>query len=220
VNLFGGGVFLCGVAYEVVVAESLKVGCVLQPDHVERLRAADERWRAKQAAFSLLAARPRAQGELSDRLRRKGYGTVAIAYAISEAERLELLDDRVFAEAFVRDRVRLRPKGSRALMAELARKRVPADVARTAITRVLDADGVAERSLCLASAQKWARTRSATPMESQDRTALKRKLISFLERRGYNRDDIRHAVDVTLTAAQDAAVAQGSWLDQRASFGE
>jgi regulatory protein len=210
VNLYLAGHFCCGVAYEIVVAEKLKAGVTLEPMQVERLLEADARWKAKQAALSLLAVRQRARGELADRLRRKGFSPPAIEYALQEASRLELIDDRAFAESWVRDRIRLRPKGAHALVAELGRKRVPADIARDAITRVMRHDQVDERQLCHAAAQKWAHARCATPIDSQERMPLQRKLIGFLQRRGYSGEHIRAAVASLPFRDQDSAVAQRS----------
>jgi hypothetical protein len=50
-NLEVDGSFVCGVAWEVVLAEGLRVGAALDAAALRRLQAADEQWRAKDAAL-------------------------------------------------------------------------------------------------------------------------------------------------------------------------
>jgi regulatory protein len=197
-NLHIDGVFCCGVAYEVVYAERLHVGVTIDGDTVARIRAADEQWRAKQAALSLLAARPRARRELADRLKRKLFPASAVEWAVAEADRLGLLDDRGFAESWVRDRLKLRPRGSRALVAELTQKGVDRDTASRAVARVLQAEQADEATLCLLSAQKWLRTHggSVDAGDADQRRRMQRRLAAFLQRRGYAPDHIRAALAV------------------------
>jgi regulatory protein len=201
-NLHIDGEFCCGVAYEVVYAERLGVGALIDSETVERIRTADEQWRAKQAALSLLAARPRARRELADRLRRKQFPAAAVEWAVTEADRLGLIDDRAFAESWVRDRLKLRPRGSRALVAELMQKGVERDTASRAVARVLHAEQADEATLCLQSAQKWLRAHGggADAADADQRRRTQRRLAAFLQRRGYAPDHIRPALDVLETA--------------------
>ena len=193
-NLYIDGEFRCGIAMDVVATERLRIGQTVDEALLERLIAADEAWKAKQAALSLLGARARGTGELTDRLRRKGYTQPAIDWAISESQRLGYLDDAAFAEAWVRDRVRLRPRGPRALAAELARKRVPSDIARAAIDRVMRNDAVGEKELCADVAAKWLRTHNTETASREDSQNLQRRFTAYLARRGFSSDTIRDAV--------------------------
>jgi regulatory protein len=196
-NLHIDGEFRCGVAYEVVLAEGLRTGSRISQEQLERLIAADERWRAKQAALSLLAARPRARRELAGRLQAKRFGEDAVAWTLAEVERLGLMDDRAFADAFVRDRLRLRPRGARALRAELSRKGVAQDIAAAAVEDAMRAEGVADGALCLAAAEKWVTARGRLGADD-DARQLERRLAGFLMRRGYAGEDVRRAVRAVL----------------------
>ena len=109
-NLYIDGDFRCGIAMDVLVSERLRIGDSVSEELLERLIAADESWKAKQAALSLLGTRARGTGELADRLRRKGFPPSAVDWAIGEVRRLGYLDDAAFAESWVRDRLRLRPR--------------------------------------------------------------------------------------------------------------
>src|SRR5690606_11200075 len=106
------------IAMMAVEAERLRTGDEITAAQLARLLEADERWRAREAALSLLSARARARGELADRLRRKGFRDVAVGYALGEMDRLGFIDDGAFAESWVRDRLKLRPRGTQALVHE------------------------------------------------------------------------------------------------------
>ena len=184
------------VAMMAVEAERLRTGDEITDVQLASLLAADERWRARDAALSLLSARARARGELADRLRRKGFTDAAVDYALAEMDRLGFIDDRAFAESWVRDRLKLRPRGTQALVHELGRKRVSADVARGAIARVMAASNVDDDALCLDAAKKWAE--SHPPRAGEDDVRRGRRLAAFLARRGYYASAIRSAVAAAL----------------------
>lgn len=194
-NLHVDDAFHCGIAWELVVEHGLHVGDEVSAGLLERLRAADERWQAKQAALTLLATRGRARRELGDRLSRKGFGPVAVDYALAEVERLGFIDDRAFAEAWVRDRLRARPRGSRALLAELTRKGVARETARQAVERAMADGDTDEMSLCRQAAAKWLRTKGgAIAGDADQRRRQERRLAAYLARRGFGSGQIRTAL--------------------------
>jgi regulatory protein len=185
------------VAFALVSEAGLRVGDRVPAQRLRELLAADARWKAKQAALSLLAARARARGELADRLRRKGFDRDAVEHAMQHAERLGLVDDDAFSASWVRDRLALRPRGSKALVSELRRKGVAPDTARAAVSRVMAAEHVDDGELCLAAAQRWV-VRNAALVASGDRARAVRKLFAFLARRGFATGSSRTAVERVL----------------------
>jgi regulatory protein len=209
-NLHIDGEFSCGIAWELVFTERLRVGDRVDAPTLERLRGEDERWRARHAMLSLLAVRPRTRRELSDRLRRKGFAGDAVEHALGEAGRLGLLDDTAFAEMWVRDRLRLRPRGSRALQAELVRKGVSPDAAADAVRRVMRSEAAQDGALCAAAATKWARSagRRDSAGTPEERRRAERRLSAFLGRRGFPPADIRAAVQAVLRGEQPGRPGQ------------
>lgn len=196
-NLHIDDTFHCGVAWDVARAHGLRTGGEVDPAVLERLRRSDECWKAKEAALSLLATRARGRRELSDRLRAKGYGPDAVDHAMAEAERLGLLDDVAFAASWVRDRLRGRPRGTHALVAELGRKGIDREVARSAVSRVLDERGTHDSELCIQAAEKWRRTRGGRTdsADIEERRRVERRLAAYLARRGFSTADIRAAME-------------------------
>jgi regulatory protein len=101
----------------------------------------------------------------------------------------------------VRDRLRLRPRGARALQSELQRKGVAPDVAAAAVDKGMRDSGAADADLCLAAAQKWVRgngRRIAAAPDVDARRALERRLSAYLMRRGFGGDAVRDAVRASL----------------------
>lgn len=196
VNLYIDGELRDTVALMVVESERLHAGDEITQEQLARVLVADERWRARDAALSLLAARSRARGELRDRLRRKGFTEPAVDHALAEMDRLGFTDDQAFAESWVRDRLKLRPRGTQALVFELGRKRVAADVARSAVARVMEAANVTDDELCMEAAMRWAQSHHARPGE--ENVKRERRLSAFLARRGYRAGAIQAAVSAAL----------------------
>ena len=90
--------------------------------------------KAKAYAMRLLGYRAYTQKEIGDKLATRGYAQRAIEQTLSTLERLNLIDDALFARQFVAQRLRSRPAGRKGLAFDLARRGVPSEV----IERVLD----------------------------------------------------------------------------------
>ena len=81
------------------------------------------------AALRFLEARQRSTAEVRRRLTAAGYREELVAGAIDRLIELRMLDDKAFAQAWVESRDRARPRGERALRAELAQKGIDRKVA-------------------------------------------------------------------------------------------
>jgi regulatory protein len=171
-------------------------------DHADRARLLEEdtRWRLREAALTLLATRPRSRQELARRLRGKGFPRALVDDCLSALAARRLVDDGAFARAFLRDRLRLRPKGGRRLTQELREKGVDAAAAETAVAEVFAEQGVSEEALALDAARAWLRRQSLAvqsalvgPPRSPERIRALRRLQGFLARRGFAGHVIREA---------------------------
>jgi regulatory protein len=111
-------------------------------------------------------------------LHRRGISADTLASVIADLERHGFIDDRRFAEAWVRTRRALLPSGRIRLQYELARK----GVARDAVTQVLGGVGGGdEEKLALAVAQgRMRRYRGLQPQ------VIYRRLGGMLQRRGFS----------------------------------
>jgi regulatory protein len=122
--------------------------------------------------------RPQTAAEIDAKLSARGFDDDVRAAAIARAERVGAIDDRAFARAWVHDRGERRGYGVSRLAEELARRRVPDDVAQDALAQLEDRDE-------LAVATELARGRVARLPGALDAEAVARRLVGFLVRRGY-----------------------------------
>lgn len=190
------------IATDLLLRSGLARGDGVTDARLAALQQEDEGYRAREAALSLLAHRARSRVELRRRLQRKEFSEGVIDQLLNWLEERDYVDDPAFAESFVRDRLRLRPRGRAGLAQELRRKGVGEEVAESAIERVMEAQEVDEVALARRSAEAWARkNRSAlraAARSREDRVKARRRLYGHLARRGFTGDAIRSAIAAVL----------------------
>ena len=154
------------------------VGMWLDPERLEAMRAEDARLRAKAAAFDFVRVRPYARKELAERLRRKGFDREAVEFALDALERVGLLSDEAFAQAFVASRMRRNPKGRFALERELRRRGIDRETIDRTLATLNEGD---EREAALRVARKQSARYRTLPEE-----VARRRMYQFLLRRGFS----------------------------------
>ncbi len=186
VNVFVEGRFAFGLSLDALAREGLYVGQHLDEAAWSRLEALAETERALSAALRLLAVRPRSSAEICQRLRRKGFGPVAVARVLERLRAAGTLDDTAFSRYLIENRQTFRPRGARALRAELRHKGVDRETIEAAMV-AYGGDADAERARALAVA------RAALPRYTRvpDRATFDRRLGGLLQRRGFDLDTIR-----------------------------
>ncbi len=182
VNVYLDGEFAFGLAE--IAAASLHVGDRLSDAEIEELQAMDVLEKAKDRALNYLSYRPRSEFELEHYLSDKGYEEVVIEQVLARLQRAGLVDDLEFARFWIDNRSRFRPRGRRALIAELRRKGVSRSTIEEAL---LDFD---DRQAAEKAAQRQARRlRHLSPDK------FRRRFTQRLARRGFSYDVIRDLVD-------------------------
>lgn len=194
VSLFIDGKFALGLPATEIVRRGLKTGQRLTEDDMAILAAVDEGARATDAAIQFIAHRPRSEREVRDRLRKRGYSSEAIEIAVEKVRGWNYLDDKSFAEFWVENRVRHRPRGARMLASELRQKGVDREV----IDNVLEETELNEDAAALDLARK--RLPRLSSLEPQTR---ERRLSQYLARRGYDWGTVRTAVRAVLGESED-----------------
>jgi regulatory protein len=169
----------CTVHEDVVAAGTLAIGAEWEIERASVAgQAADEEgaWRALLRA---LERRNFSVVELRRRLRKKGHTPEAIEFAIGRALSTRLLDDRAFAQRYVESRsARGRgPSRLRRDLTVLGVDRAHIDAALTA--HWPDPDSALDLALDLA--RRRARQLAALPRDVQ-----RRRLLAYLERRGFS----------------------------------
>jgi regulatory protein len=172
------------VSEEVAGELGLAVGVEIGADDAEPLRTDDGRQKAREAALRLLSVRARSEGELADRLARKGFDVDVVGEVIEALRQVGLVDDEAFARAWADERARLRPVGPRRLAGELMEKRIDRQTAERVVDETFAACPEIELARRAAAAKgRPGRGGTATREEVAKR---RRRLFSFLVRRGFS----------------------------------
>lgn len=132
-------------------------------------------------ALAYVARRMRSRYELEQYFRRKDYGPDLSAHILERLERLGLVDDQQFAEAWVRNRRLLKSVSKRRLTQELRQKRIADHI----VQQVLDDDETDEREVLRSLV-----TRKRRQSRYQDDT----KLLRYLVGQGFGYDEVRSAM--------------------------
>lgn len=168
----------------------LAVGDRVDRDRLDRVRAAAAAAEAIRGALRYLSTRPRSRREVELRLERKGLDPTSISAAIERCETLGYLDDREFAAAYARDRIRLRPCGEARLMADLRARGVRETDAAAGIRTAFRDEDVSEEDLLEREASRQVRRLSRL-----EPGVARRRLYAALMRRGFPALMVRRWMD-------------------------
>jgi regulatory protein len=151
-------------------------------------------------ALDMLALRARSARELRRQLMRKGEPADRTDAAIVRLQSAGFLDDGAFARQFARSKAVGAGMSRRRIQQELGRRGVARQIGDEAIADVFEEEQLDERRVVEQAALKKLRS-----LKDLDPGTRKRRLFAFLARRGYDVDDIRHALQAIGSAELDAA---------------
>jgi len=169
-------------------SSGLRIGDDLTKDEIDNWKSEVERSKLKSRVLRNIVIRPRSVWELSQYLRRKGYGDEDIDFAIGYATELGYLDDAEFAAKWIEYRQSTTPRSRYRLSAELRAKGVPKEITDDALqTQDRDAQRQALASLI---------------EKKRGRYAEDSKLIGYCVRQGFPIGMIKEVI--AETSAKDA----------------
>ena len=204
----------CGEPFEVTLEalerNRLGVGDPLPEARRHLLLNDDADVRVREAALNLLSYRMRTRSELKRRLRQKDFRPARIDLCLDQLEAKGFLNDEAAAAAFIRDRLRHRPRGKARLSSELRSKGLDADTVNRVINDVFENEGTDDLLLARQVAEGWLRRQNqdtvktlADTAHSQSREKVRRRLYGHLTRRGFRGDALRTAIEETIEAARN-----------------
>lgn len=170
--------------------ESLKLRVGLAVDAKLAAAIAEEATvsRTYDRAMMMLAARGRASGELERLLVRKGEDRRVVRIVIDRLTAAGFLDDDAFARQFARSKS-TSGTSRRRIEQELGRKGIERQLASTAVAETFAEEQVDESAAIERAAEKKLRTLSKV-----DDQTRRRRLYSYLARRGFDVDDINRVM--------------------------
>jgi len=136
-------------------------------------------------AYHFLSYRSRSEGEMEQRLQRRGFSTEVIEKTIERLREQDLINDLAFAESWKEARLSNRPRSKRLIIKELGDKKVGNDIIKQVT------EGIDDESNAYVLGHSRART-----LIKLDRSNFRRRLANFLGYRGFSYEVIKHTVDL------------------------
>lgn len=201
-NIFLDGKFGFGADEDLIVSYRLLSGKEIDSPTLEKLLFEAEVGKLLERMYGLFSVRARSEKEVRDYLRNlsfkrkvkggEGLSEMMVELLIERLKQKRLIDDEVFARAWVEARQRSKQKGLIALKVELARKGIAREIAERVISD--QSSAMSQEELAVQAIEKKLKS-----FEKYDKLTLKKKALEFLMRKGYEYEDARSAVEKVLT---------------------
>jgi regulatory protein len=173
VSVFIDGRFAFGLPR--IIAARLKQDQFLSDAEIRSLEAEGSVETAYDRTLNYLSYRPRSRAEVERYLQKRDLPAAQIEAVAARLERAGLLDDEAFAQYWIENRERHRPRGLRALRYELREK----GISNATIERVIMSVDVPD------SAYRSA-TSKARQLAHLDQQTFTKKIVEYLARRGFD----------------------------------
>ena len=131
-------------------------------------------------ALRWLSARELSEGQVRERLDRRGYTPKAVEPAVQRLIQQRTLDDRRCATAMARTEARIRRRGPRRVMGRLIAMRIDRDLAKEVVAELFGE--TEEQDLLEQTLDRRLRGNTAKLKEPNER----RKLLGYLVRQGFS----------------------------------
>jgi regulatory protein len=199
-DLYIDGAVSATISIEAIERLRLSVGTVID-DRIEAALARETSViTTYDRALNMIALRARSAAELRRLLLRKGEQAEFVDIAIERLLRAGFLDDASFARQFARAKAVGGGLSRRRVQQELARRGVARDVAEAAIAEVFAEEHVEESDTLERVARKKLKS-----LQRLDAQVQRRRLYSFLARRGYDSDDIARTIRAIMPSGSEQA---------------
>lgn len=183
VNIFLDGQY--AFSLDRMAAAWLTVGRQLNVEEVSRLQEKDEFQTALNRALHYLSYRARSNQEMQTYLRQKGFDTGLIDRVIARLIEERLIDDLDFAQAWLDNRERFRPRSQSLMRLELRQK----GVAEPEIEQAMQTAALDDFALAMKAGKKLSRR-----YQLLDKPEYDRKLAAALQRRGFSYAVVRECL--------------------------
>lgn len=189
-NIYIDDSFAFGLSAELRYKYGLCVGMEVSDDFLNDILKAEEQNKVIKHALNILSYSANSKKTLYTKLLRKGYDEELVYKAIDYCQEKNYINDKEYAESFIRDKTNLNKYGTNKIRYDLISKGVSKDI----IEEVLDLDPDEEFERALELANKRLKS-----YKNDDKNAIYRKLGGYLQRRGYTYDVVSKVLRVILS---------------------
>lgn len=178
-SIFVDDAYAFSLSDSALLEQKIRVGQQLSAEQVKQLKQVSADDKLYEQVLRYVALRIRSTWEIHTYLERKGASPVLAASILNKLSDNGIIDDLVFARAWVRHRRLLRPSSKRKLQQELRAKHVSDEVIEQALTD----DAVDD-----------AQTLQAVALKKRSRYKDDIKLMQYLVRQGFRYEDVKRVV--------------------------
>lgn len=187
-SLFHDEAFITGISIDTLIHFNLKKGSLLTSELYSRIEAEEQRRRVREYLLRLLGRRDHARKELETKAKKKGFRLAEITTVIEELHSLGYVNDLAFAEKFISDKMTLQKWGPEKIRYELLKKGIKRDTVQN-LLKELPEDLQLEQ-ICVDLVVKRKRHFS----RESDSLKRRRKIMAFLQRKGFHFETINRAL--------------------------
>jgi len=144
----------------------------------------------KQRAFRYLGRRQHSTSELRIKLKQKGYETELINEVLDDLKNKNYLDDTEFAKMFVEEKIKLKLWTEQKLRSELIKRGIKSEIISDVLRNIISEEDKLNNVITVAS-KKYDTLKN----RKLDKDLIKKKLITFLNSRGYDYAVIKEVCD-------------------------
>ena len=196
-NVFIDGGFAFGCNVNVVARFRLREGMAIDAALRKQIEEGEVQQEAFDQAMRLIKGRMQSERELRTKLRRREYGDAAIDTVLENLKRLGYVNDEKLALDRAAQQAKVKKVGRRRAIQELSKSGINRDTAERAAARAYE--GVDPRAAALEVARKKASTLSRF-----DALTARRRLVGFLQRRGFDYETIQYALERALGQSEQS----------------
>ncbi|MDF1498133.1 MAG: regulatory protein RecX [Patescibacteria group bacterium] len=149
----------------------------------------NEKNNALKFAMKLISLRQRSVFEITERLKKKEYKNEIIKEVLDELKNYKYINDELFTESYINDRINFRPCGKFLIKKELKERGIEEDIINRKIEELINE----EREID--SAKKLAKNKLQILSDKTDKKKTNQKICSYLQSRGFSFDIISKIVE-------------------------
>ncbi len=178
------------LSVDILYKSGLKKNDEISDDRFSSLIKENRLFHIKQRAFRYLGRRQHSTSELRIKLKQKGYETELINQVLDDLKNKNYLDDTKFAEMYVEEKMKLKLWSEQKLRSELIKRGIKSEIISDVLRNLIPDEDKLNNAMIIAS-KKY----DALKNRNVEKDVIKRKLITFLNSRGYNYDVIKEVCD-------------------------
>ena len=187
VSIFSDDVFVVACDKELIYRHQIKKGDPLDEKLLKEIIAEDDYIKAREVGLRQLERSFKTEQQVKDKLIEQEFDQVTIERVILKLREYNLLDDRKYAEMFLKEK--LRTRGLRKASFELAQKGISKQLIAE-VSLEMNTESIEENSCMTHGKKKY----DQLVKREKDVYKVKNKLFTFLSSKGYDFDLIKSCI--------------------------